>query len=210
MPYRVVLTGGIASGKSVASAHFEHLGIAVIDADQVSRKLVQPGQPALARIAARFGNEMLLDDGQLDRRALRDKVFAAPSQRQALEAILHPLIHQRMLLLTSQATSPYVVLVVPLLLESQQDYPCERVLVIDVPPELQRQRLMQRDGSNPAQVAQILAAQTAREKRLAMADDVICNDGTLEQLQRKVEQLNQRYLELAAESRPESPSGHQR
>lgn len=200
MPYRVVLTGGIASGKSAASEHFERLGVTVVDADRVSRELVQPGQPALARIAARFGDQVLLANGQLDRRALRDKVFASPSERQALEDILHPLIHRQMLQLASRADSPYVVLVIPLFLESRQDYPHERVLVIDVPPGVQRTRLMQRDGSTPEQVDQILAAQTARQRRLAAADDVICNDRSLDDLHEAVEKLHLRYLALSQQA----------
>ena len=127
--FTVVLTGGIASGKSTASAIFQQLGIQVIDADLVSRQLVEPGQPALQRITEHFGSDLLDAHGRLDRARLRERVFNDPVQRQTLEEILHPLIHQRMLELAAAADSPYVVMVVPLLLESEQDYPHDRVSV---------------------------------------------------------------------------------
>lgn len=195
--FRVVLTGGIASGKSAASAHFEALGIAVIDADQVSRELVQPGQPALQQIANHFGPQLLRQDGSLDRARLRGKIFADPQQRLVLEDILHPLIQQRMQELADKADSPYVVMVVPLLLESRQQYQHERVLLIDVPEDLQRDRLMARDGSDAGQVEQILAAQAGRDQRLAIADDIIRNNGNLQQLHAAVDGLHLRYLNLS-------------
>jgi len=195
--YRVILTGGIASGKSAASAIFEGLGIDVVDADRVSRELVQPGQDALGAIARRFGDDILQQDGSLDRRRLRTQVFADPAKRRALEDILHPRIHQRMQELATAATSPYVILVVPLLLESRQQYEYERVLLIDAPEEVQTARLMARDGSSPQQVGQMLAAQSTSEQRRAVADDVIVNDGGLQQLRGAVEQMHQRYLALA-------------
>jgi len=206
--FRVILTGGIASGKSAASAIFEQLGIDVVDADQVSRELVLPGQPALAAIAQEFGDDILRPDGTLDRGALRERVFTDPHKRLALEDILHPRIHRRMQELAGDATSAYVLLVVPLLLESRQAYEHERVLLIDIPEELQQARLMSRDGSSPAQVQQMLAAQSSRAQRLAAADDVIVNDGDLQQLRREVEKRHRHYLALAAQNtRSNQPDG---
>lgn len=195
--YRVVLTGGIASGKSAASAMFQELGVTVVDADQVSRELVQPGQPALQRIAQRFGRDILNQDGSLNRKLLRERVFSKPDARQALEDILHPLIHRRVQALADAATSPYVVMVIPLLLEARQKYDFERVLLIDTPEEIQRSRLMQRDGSSNSQVDQLLAAQSTRAQRLAVADDVIVNNGGLEQLRSAVEKQHLRFLSLS-------------
>ena len=204
--FRVILTGGIASGKSAASAIFEQLGIEVVDADRVSRELVQPGQAALAAIAREFGDEVLRADGTLDRGKLRARVFADPHKRLALEDILHPRIHQRMQEVARAAASAYVVLVVPLLLESRQHYDRERVLLIDVPEDMQQARLMARDGSTTQQVQQMLAAQSSREQRLAVADDVIVNDGDLQQLRREVEKLHRHYLTLAKqETRSNQP-----
>jgi len=195
---RVVLTGGIASGKSTASAHFEKLGATVIDADLVSRELVQPGQAALIRIAEHFGPEILNKDGTLNRAALREQVFSRPEQRRFLEETLHPMIRKRMQELAKKAHSPYVILVVPLYVETGQSYPCDRVLLIDIPEHLQRQRLAGRDASSASQIEQLLAAQASREQRLAVADDVICNDGDQESLRSAVEKQHDIYLRLSA------------
>ena len=207
--FRVILTGGIASGKSAASAIFEQLGIEVVDADRVSRELVRPGQPALAAIAREFGDDILQPDGTLDRGTLRDLVFAAPAKRLVLEDILHPRIHRRMQELAGAAASAYVVLVVPLLLESRQHYARERVLLIDVPEDIQQARLVARDGSSAEQVRQMRAAQSSRAQRLALADDVIVNDGDLQHLRREVEKLHRQYLALAAQdTRANQPDAH--
>jgi dephospho-CoA kinase len=207
--FRVILTGGIASGKSAASAIFEELGIDVVDADEVSRELVRPGQPALAAIVREFGANVLRPDGTLDRRLLREQVFADPAKRLVLEDILHPRIHQRMQALAGAAASAYVVLVVPLLLESRQHYERERVLLIDVPEEIQQARLVARDASSREQVRQMLGAQSRRAQRRAVADDVIVNDGDLQQLRREIEKLHRHYLALAAQQGrahpPETP-----
>jgi len=195
--FRVVLTGGIASGKSAASAYFESLGVAVIDADRVSRELVQPGQPALAQIVAQFGEDMLTPGGELNRQALRQRVFADPAERKRLEGILHPLIRERMQEQAEQARSPYVLLVVPLFVETGKSYPCERVLLIDTAEATQRQRLATRDGSSDQQVQQLLAAQAGRTARIDAADDVISNNGSLEELQAALGALHQRYVQMA-------------
>ena len=195
--FKVILTGGIASGKSAASAHFEKLGVSVIDADKISRELVQPGQAALARIVEQFGSSILNSQGHLDRAALREKVFRNPTERKALEAILHPLIEQRMQQLAEQATSDYVVLVVPLFVETGGTYAHDRVLLIDVAEQVQKTRLAKRDDASPEQVEQRLAAQANRQQRLAAADDVILNDGDLDQLHAAVEKLHQSYLQMS-------------
>ena len=195
--FRVLLTGGIASGKSAASAYFESLGVAVIDADRVSRELVQPGQPALAQIVAQFGEDMLTPGGELNRQALRQRVFADPAERKRLEGILHPLIRERMQEQAEQARSPYVLLVVPLFVETGKSYPCERVLLIDTAEATQRQRLTTRDGSSDQQVQQLLAAQAGRTARIDAADDVISNNGSLEELQAALGALHQRYVQMA-------------
>lgn len=200
--FTVVLTGGIASGKSLASAHFDSLGIDIVDTDLISRELVQPGQPALQQIVQRFGTGMLTDQGQLDRSALRARVFASPEEREALQAILHPLIHERAQQLVEKAQSPYVLVVVPLFVETGKRYACDRVLVVDVDEALQKARLGKRDKLNQTQIEATLSAQASRAERLAAADDVILNDGDQEHLQQQVEKLHQIYLRLSHTEQP--------
>jgi len=194
------LTGGIASGKSTVGAEFARLGATVIDLDVVSRQEVEPGSPLLERIVSRFGAELRRRDGSLDRRALRSRVFADAALRRELEALTHPAIVQRTRELIAAATGPYVVVQNPLLAENKARVGYDRVLVVDCPVETQRQRLAARDGSEPREVAAMLAAQASREARLAVADDVLVNDGTLEQLRASVAALHRRYLGLAASS----------
>jgi len=197
--YTVGLTGGIGSGKTAASQHFEALGVPVIDADVVAREVVEPGMPALQLIAERFGDSILTGDGRLDRATLRQIVFADPAQRQWLEGLLHPLIRQRTQDQLAAALGPYVILVSPLLLETDQRKLVDRVLLIDVPEALQIQRTMQRDNNSQQQVEAIVAAQSARAFKQARADDIIVNDHDLSHLHAQVEAQHQRYLELAAE-----------
>ena len=195
--YKVGLTGGIGSGKSTVAQMFASRGVAVIDADQVARELVEPGNPALDDIKQHFGEGVCKPDGSLDRAALRERVFSDPTQRRQLEAILHPLILARMHAAAEHAPGPYCILVMPLLLEAQQQHTVNRVLVIDCAPELQRQRAMSRDGASTAEVDRIMAAQLSREQRLAAAHDVLVNDGDLQQLETQVQALHQRYLQTA-------------
>ena len=192
---RIGLTGGIGSGKTAASDHFARLGADVIDTDLLSRELVEPGQPALAEIAAEFGRPMLTADGRLDRAALRDRVFGDPAARTRLEGILHPRIRATMLARAEQSRAPYVVFVIPLLLETGQQALVDRVLLIDVPEELQRSRVAARDGADAAQIDAILRAQTDRKTRLQHADDVICNDGDINKLHTAIEDLHREYLD---------------
>ncbi len=194
----VGLTGGIGSGKSAVSDRFVALGIKVVDADVASRVVVEPGQPALAAIAEHFGAQLLTLEGALDRAELRKMVFADETQRRWLEALLHPLINEYIRTELATAQSPYVILAHPLLVETDQTRICDRVLVVDVPEELQVSRTMDRDRNSDEQVRAIMAAQATREDRCAAADDVICNDQDLAHLDAEVQRLHKTYLELAA------------
>ncbi|MGV8961018.1 MAG: dephospho-CoA kinase [Stenotrophomonas sp.] len=196
----VGLTGGIASGKSEVSRRFEALGITVADADIAAREVVAPGSRALAQIAELFGKDILLADGNLDRARLRQIVFASDESRRSLEAITHPAIRTRVRELCELAQSPYAIAAIPLLTEAggRTQYPwLARILVIDTPETVQHARLMQRDDIDQALANRMIAAQASREARLALADDVIVNDGHPDHLQAHVEQLDLRYRELA-------------
>lgn len=190
------LTGGIGSGKSAAAEAFAQLGIETIDADHAARWVVEPGRPALAQIVDRFGRAMLLDDGQLNRAALREQIFAEPEQRQWLEAVLHPLIRAEIVQFLNAAQSPYTILVSPLLIESGQYKMVERVLVVDVPSELQMARALQRDQVSEQQLRAIMQAQLSRDERLKHADDVLCNAADKAALEREVLRLHHYYLTL--------------
>lgn len=195
------LTGGIAAGKSEVSRRFEALGITVADADLAARAVVAPGSEGLARIAAHFGTDILLADGQLDRAALRARIFESAQERKALEAITHPAIRQLLRETCEQAEGPYAIAAIPLLTEAggRQQYPwLDRILVVDVPVAVQHARLMQRDGIDSALADRMIAAQASREARLAMADDVVVNDGHPDHLQAHVERLDRAYRALAA------------
>ncbi|MFK7912903.1 MAG: dephospho-CoA kinase [Pseudomonadales bacterium] len=194
----VGITGGIGSGKTAVSDRFAALDITIVDADLASRAVVEPGQPALRAIAEHFGEHLIDPEGALDRRALRDIVFADPDQRRWLEQLTHPLINQYLVDNLAAATTAYAMLASPLLSETGQSRYCHRVLVVDVPVELQIERTVARDASSAEQVRAIIAAQASREDRLALADDVIVNDQDLAHLDREVARLHQIYLDLAA------------
>ena len=196
--FTVVLTGGVGSGKSAASAYFADLGVSIIDADLVSRDLVIPGSPALQQIVAAFGHQVLTLDGTLDRAMLRDRIFREPSERARLEAILHPLIRQGILQQHAAATEPYAMLVIPLWPVDQAQYPVDRVLLIDVPTEVQIARVQQRDQLDAAAVDRMLASQCSRAARLAVADDVILNTGSSADLEVAVQAQHAIYLQQAA------------
>jgi dephospho-CoA kinase len=199
-PLRIGLTGGIASGKSTVTQRFAELGVPVIDADVASRRVVEPGTPGLARVVERFGADVLAD-GQLDRRALRNLIFKDSSLRQALDAILHPLIRAEMEREAAQAQAPYVVMAIPLLVEGGSSAKrVDRVLVVDADETLQIQRLQARDGSSEQQARAILASQASRAARLAAADDVLLNTGTVAELRQAVDRLHEQYLQLAQTS----------
>lgn len=190
------LTGGIGSGKSAAAQCFAELGVHTVDVDHAARWVVEPGQPALAHIAEHFGQQVVREDGQLNRGVLRTLIFQDPQQRQWLEALLHPLIRQAAFAALAKGTSPYGILVSPLLIESEQYKLVQRVLVVDVPEALQIQRTLQRDHSNAAQVQAILAAQASRATRLEHADDVLVNDRDMAWLRSEVARLHALYLTL--------------
>ena len=192
----VGIAGGIGSGKTAVSDRFRSLGIEVADADIASRRVVEPGQPALTTITARFGTSVLHGDGTLNRPILRERIFQDAGERRWLESLLHPLINQWIRNVLAAAPSPYAILVNPLM--RQRDPRADRILVVDVPEETQIERAMARDGVAESQVRAILASQLDRHSRLKLADDVLTNDGTLEELHRAVDRLHECYLEAAA------------
>ncbi|WP_101775412.1 dephospho-CoA kinase [Pasteurella oralis] len=201
MTYIVGLTGGIGSGKSTVANLFIELGVPVIDADIVARQVVQKGSPLLAQIVTHFGEQILLDNGELDRAQLRTRIFQQPEEKIWLNNLLHPAIRQEMLRQIYAQTYPYVLWVVPLLIENNLTELCQRVLVVDVKLETQLQRTSQRDGNQIELIQQIIHAQVDRYTRLSFADDVINNDGDLSQtlvaLKQKVLELHHQYLALA-------------
>jgi len=199
MPYVVGLTGGIGSGKSAAAQMFDEFGATVIDTDAIAHALTGPGGAAIAPIRAAFGADYITAAGALARARMRELVFADAAKKSVLEAILHPLIRQRSDELVQAARGPYVILMVPLLIESR-DYRgrCQRILVVDCPEELQVERVVTRSGISATQVRAIMATQVSRAARLAAADDVIDNSRDQAQLRREVEALHRRYLQLAA------------
>jgi len=199
-PFVVGVTGGIGSGKTAATDHFAKLGICIVDADLAARVIMQPGAQALTAVAARFGEDILQPDGELDRAELRRIVFADPEQRRWLEQLTHPLIAAEIMAQIEAAQSSYVILASPLLLETSQLQLCNKIVVVDVPEEVQLQRAMARDGNDEVQIRRIMAAQMSRQERLAQADEVLDNSGSLAQLQAAVEQLHQRLLEQASDS----------
>ncbi|WP_291358485.1 MULTISPECIES: dephospho-CoA kinase [Acinetobacter] len=200
MKFVLGLTGGIGSGKSAASQWFEAQGIAVVDADIVAREVVNIGQPALQQIQQAFGDWVLLEDGSLNRRALREYIFQSPEARKTLENITHPAIRTSIIQQLHAAQSPYAILVSPLLFETNQHELTQHTLLIDAAIELQIQRASQRDGQNVEQIQKIIAAQMPREQKRAMADDIVLNDGELEHLYAHLTPLHEKYLQMTAQN----------
>lgn len=192
----VALTGGIASGKTAVSQRMEALGVPIVDTDRIAREVVAPGTPGLAAVTRAFGSDVLGPDGTLDRKALGSRVFRDPESRKRLEQILHPLIeaHARDRI-RKLAGAPYCVLVVPLLVESGLFPDADLVVVVDVPEALQRKRLRQRERVDDPAIDRILAAQAERAARLARADRVIENTGSLADLNQQVDRLHEDLLE---------------
>lgn len=190
------LTGGIGSGKSTVARMFGALGVHWVDADDVARQVVEPGTPALARIAEHFGADILQADGSLDRARLRTIVFEQPEERAWLEGLLHPVIREDLIrqLHPADYSLPYVLLVSPLLLETDQHQLAEKVVVVDVPVEVQLSRTMARDDNDRAQVERIIAAQMPREKRLQKADEVVDNNKELSDVERQVGELHKKFM----------------
>lgn len=199
-PFRVGLTGGIASGKSTVAKFFEALGVPIIDTDQLARDVVEPGQPPLERLVQRFGVSILTPDGHLDRPVLRNIVFSDPKARADLEALTHPAIGAAVEARSAEAGGVYQILVIPLLVEKSLGSQLDRVLVVDCDEDLQIRRLQARDGSTLEQARAILNAQTSRAARLKAAHDVIKNEGDLSTVRDQVEKLHARYLELAQQA----------
>lgn len=194
----VGLTGGIGSGKSTVAEQFAKLNVDQVDADQLSREVVQPGSEALQAIAARFGPGILTSTGELNRPALREIVFADEQQRLWLEALLHPLIGQLLQERLQQCQPPYCLLVSPLLLETRQHELVDRVLVVDVSEATQLQRALRRDCSDEDTIRGIMSAQLPRQERLARADDVLDNEPAADTLESRVAALHEHYLKLAS------------
>ncbi|ENX59316.1 MULTISPECIES: dephospho-CoA kinase [Acinetobacter] len=197
MRFILGITGGIGSGKSAATQWFESQGIAVVDADVVAREVVEPGQPALQAIQQAFGDWVLLEDGSLDRRALREHIFQFPEARQNLENITHPAIRQSIIQQLQQAESPYVILVSPLLFETNQHELVQHTLLVDADEQTQLQRASQRDGQNEEQIRKIIAAQMPRSQKQQLANDIVINDGLLEHLHQQLKPLHFSYLQRA-------------
>jgi len=196
---KIGLTGGIGSGKTAASDYFATKGITIVDADVVSRQVVEPGQVALQKIEDYFGNDVINSDSTLNRAALRKIVFDNPDERLWLEKLLHPAIAREIQNQIRLSQSPYTVLVSPLLFESGQHIFTNRTLVIDAPEALQIERTSTRDKTDEKSVKAIMEAQTDRVQRLKKADDVIVNDGDLNHLYQQIDTLHQGYLTLAQE-----------
>ena len=202
MAFVVGLTGGIGSGKSAAAEAFARLGADVVDTDAIAHALTGPGGPAMAEIRRIFGAEFVSASNAMDREKMRELVFRDAAQKKRLEALLHPLIRAESERRIQGSSAPYVVHVVPLLIESP-DYRSrvQRVLVVDCPESLQAERVRARSGLAAEQVAAIIKSQVSREKRLAAADDVIDNSGSFDALQQQVKTLHEKYLALAARTR---------
>jgi dephospho-CoA kinase len=194
----VGLTGGIGSGKSTVAELFTKLDVPVIDADQASRAVVQPGQPVLQTIASRFGSDMLNPDGSLNRGRLRELIFDDEGARKELEALLHPLIRNWMQEQLQGLDTPYAILSIPLLVESERTDTVDRVLVVDIPEQQQIERVCRRDEINEQQARAILQTQVSRQRRLAAADDIIDNSANPEALEDQVRALHLMYLAIAS------------
>lgn len=194
----VGLTGGIGCGKSTVTALFAQLGVQHVDADIVAREVVMPGTPCLQAITQYFGEEILLSGGELNRAKLRQHIFTDAASKTWLEQLLHPAIRQQILAQLKALTSPYALLVAPLLLENKLNRYVQRVLVIDLPESLQLSRAMARDHADEQQIKAIMAAQLTRTERLKLADDIITNDSSISDLPPQVAALHQQYLQQAA------------
>ncbi|NIP18883.1 MAG: dephospho-CoA kinase [Xanthomonadales bacterium] len=204
--YVVALTGGIAAGKSSVARLFEKHGVPVIDTDEIAHQLVEPGQPLLSSIVGVFGKEMLDAYGRLRRRHLREIIFANPGKRAQLESMLHPRIGEEALRRIGLVSDPYCLLVIPLLAETGGQSGADRILVVDAEEKIRIRRLMERDGSTRSSALAALAAQSGREERLAIADDIIDNSGEKAELEARVAELHRRYTELARAARDSGAS----
>lgn len=202
MPFVVGLTGGIASGKTtVANLFHSQFGIDIVDADVIARKVVEPGSEGLKAIEERLGSDILLPDRTLNRAKLREAIFANEEEKAWINGLLHPMIREKMQADIAKVASPYGLLVIPLMVENNLQSLADRVLVVDVDKQIQMQRTVERDGVPLEQVESILAAQASRTQRLAIADDVIKNNATNQELLPQITELHQKYLEICRENR---------
>ena len=192
----VGVTGGIGSGKTAVADFFATKGITIVDADIAARVVVEPGKPALTAIAEKYGTDILREDGSMNRRKMRDIIFQDDAERIWLEELLHPLIREEIILELKQATSDYVVFVSPLMIETSQKELTDRLLVVDVSVETQIARCTQRDNMNREQAEAIIQKQSSREEKLAVADEVVNNEGSLEALHQQLDKLHRKYLLL--------------
>ena len=188
------LTGGIGSGKTAVSDTFEKLGITVVDADLASRVVVEKGKPCLEEIAKHFGDDILNENDELNRAKLREIIFNSDSEKLWLESLLHPAIAEQIKDELNASKSPYTILVSPLLLETNQRDFCDKVLVVDVPIELQMERTTKRDGVSEDQVRSIIKSQINRDERLQLADEIILNEGSIEDLEMIVRELHEKLI----------------
>ncbi|GAB1440626.1 dephospho-CoA kinase [Providencia sp.] len=197
MPYIVALTGGIGSGKTTVANEFAKLGVPLVDADVIARQVVEPNTTAFEAIKSHFGEKVILPTGSLDRRKLREIIFSDPDEKKWLNTLLHPLIQQETQRQLQQSKFPYVLWVVPLLIENNIQHLADRILVVDVTREEQIERTLKRDNTSIEQIMSILNAQITREKRLSYADDIITNHANETNLTHKVAMLHNQYLALA-------------
>ncbi len=204
-PMRVGLTGGIGSGKSTVKKYFDELGVPTIDADEISQRITQPGQPAFNEVVALFGKESLDESGALNRQRLRELIFSVAEMKKKLEAIIHPRVREEIEAFIDQVNYPYCVICIPLLLETGGQATVDRVLVVDAPQELQVQRVSRRDKTSEDQTRRIIHAQISRTERLRAAHDIIVNDGNISYLKIRVGNLHEKYIELSRQK-----NSHQR
>ena len=193
---KIGLTGGIGSGKTTVANYFEKLGVPVIDADEISRRIVKRGLPAYQAIVQAFGEAVLTVDGELDRAGMRHTIFSDPEAKAKLESILHPMIREEIKRNIDGLKADYCIIAIPLLIETGQLSLVDRILVVDVDPQTQITRVQERDGDSSIQIAAIIKSQASREDRHAVADDILCNDGNIEQLKENVDKLHLQYLDL--------------
>ncbi len=196
MALKIGLTGGIGSGKSAACEIFSELGVPVVDADNIAYSLVKPGMPAFKEITEMFGNEVISTDGTLDRKIIRDKVFANETDRKKLENILHPAVYEEIAVQVKNINSKYCIISIPLLLETDASKTVDRVLVIDAPRELQLERALNRDKTNKSDIDAIIDSQISRKDRLSAADDIVDNKGDIDNLRKRIRDLHEFYSSI--------------